>query len=119
MLTYLQEFGIFSHLRVFLPLLKHFVFTNNTGLITKTEKLSLCVSVVKQQHVRRKDRGGLRHSPFSKVCFPPDKTPTGRVPVGVRPFSVNTLSLSSLISSKYTHRKRITFNKEERRHLMI
>ena len=52
------------------------------------------------------------HSPVCRVCFPPDNTPTGRVPVGVRPFSVNTFSLSSLnthtahtlyISAAHTH----------------
>ena len=45
------------------------------------------------------------HLPVCKVCFPPDNTPRGRVPVGVRPLSVNTFSLSSLVhkQKKDTH----------------
>lgn len=36
------------------------------------------------------------YSPVSIVCFPPERTPKGSVPVGVRPLRVSTLSLSSL-----------------------
>lgn len=42
---------------------------------------------------------GSRDSPDCRVCFPPDSTPRGRVPVGVRPFSVSTFSLSSLCTA--------------------
>lgn len=34
--------------------------------------------------------------PLCRVCFPPESTPLGSMPVGVRPFRVRTLSLSSL-----------------------
>ena len=37
------------------------------------------------------------NSPLWRVCFPPDSTPLGSMPVGVKPFRVNTFSLSSLI----------------------
>lgn len=42
------------------------------------------------------------HSPFWSFSLPPDRTPLGSIPVGVRPFSVNTLSLSSLKEAKAT-----------------
>lgn len=38
--------------------------------------------------------------PLCRVCFPPERTPLGSMPVGVRPFSVSTLSLSSLQGKK-------------------
>lgn len=38
--------------------------------------------------------------------MPPDSTPRGRVPVGVRPFSVSTFSLSSLRSKAQAHRSK-------------
>lgn len=36
------------------------------------------------------------NEPFFSVSLPPERTPKGRDPVGVRPFNCNTLSLSSL-----------------------
>lgn len=42
------------------------------------------------------------HSPLCRVRRPPDKTPRGSVPVGVRPFSCKTLSFSSLPDT-HTH----------------
>ena len=64
------------------------------------------------------------HLPVCKVCFPPDNTPSGRVPVGVRPLSVNTLSLSSLVhknktQARYTHMYRLQFSKQASRHLVV
>lgn len=46
--------------------------------------------------------GAKADSPDCRVCFPPDNTPRGRVPVGVRPLSVSTFSLSSL-AGEYKH----------------
>lgn len=40
------------------------------------------------------------YSPVCRVCRPPESTPRGRVPVGVRPLRVSTLSLSSLQRNK-------------------
>lgn len=40
--------------------------------------------------------GARSYLPVSIVCFPPERTPKGSVPVGVRPLRVSTLSLSSL-----------------------
>lgn len=38
--------------------------------------------------------------PFRSVVLPPDKAPSGKLPVGVSPFNCNTLSLSSLKDRK-------------------
>lgn len=51
-------------------------------------------------------QGAQGYSPVCRVCLPPESTPRGRVPVGVRPLRVSTLSLSSLqgnSSTSYTH----------------
>lgn len=46
------------------------------------------------------------YSPVCRVCLPPESTPRGRVPVGVRPLRVSTLSLSSLrIKKKKKYRR--------------
>ena len=34
--------------------------------------------------------------PFLRVSLPPERIPAGSIPVGVSPFNVNTVSLSSL-----------------------
>lgn len=49
-----------------------------------------------------RDAGLRLHSPLCRVRRPPDRTPRGRVPVGVRPFSCRTLSFSSLLNT-HTH----------------
>lgn len=52
-------------------------------------------------------QGAQGYSPVCRVCLPPESTPRGRVPVGVRPLRVSTLSLSSLqgnSSTSYTLR---------------
>lgn len=56
-------------------------------------------------------KGLKTHLPDCKVCFPPDNTPRGRVPVGVRPLSVNTFSLSSLV-----HKQNITLQEAGQQH---
>lgn len=38
--------------------------------------------------------------PLRRECFPPDRAPRGRVPVGVRPFNCKTDSLSSRRTEK-------------------
>jgi hypothetical protein len=40
------------------------------------------------------------NSPFLRDVLPPDNAPRGRDPVGVKPFSCRTLSLSSLKENK-------------------
>lgn len=38
--------------------------------------------------------------PFFNEVFPPDNAPSGKAPVGVKPFNCSTLSLSSLEDKK-------------------
>ena len=55
------------------------------------------------QNRRGEDRS---YSPVCRVCLPPESTPRGSVPVGVRPLRVSTLSLSSLRTRGIANRRK-------------